>query len=169
MEHEMSASELANRIRLYPHEGVATLHKVRRWTNEGMLLTVANPHQGTGRHRRYPESERYPAIILNALACAGVPIGVLKRVSEQVRYNLARDPCSDPDAFKWWSSRWQAAISGKETVYLFVTTKLVDEAADIYDVMSIIFSKKDLNEKRGRLEIIISGSVVDLTALFAKL
>jgi DNA-binding transcriptional MerR regulator len=89
-EPTLTVGEIAARLAPIAPDIEATVQRIRHWTREG-LMAPTHLHEGTGRHRTYPETAIYDASLLHLLTQAGFTISAmnyLKDALDQTRIAL---------------------------------------------------------------------------------
>jgi hypothetical protein len=71
----LTVTDLAELVCRPGTDKAATVERLRSWTKEGVLPVAGDKNPGTGRAREYDISAAYTAVILNAVADVGLPIG----------------------------------------------------------------------------------------------
>jgi len=70
----LTVGEIAQALAPIAPDVAGTIHRIRHWTREGMMLWVDQLHAGTGKHRRYAPDAVYDAAILYVFSAAGMNI-----------------------------------------------------------------------------------------------
>jgi DNA-binding transcriptional MerR regulator len=89
---------------------------VRYWTEIGALVPSGPTHSGTGRHRRYPKSAGYYAVLLLRLADWGLSVSVLKAVGKQLPQSVEASPSR---------ALWSDAIDGSRDVWILLLIRRI--------------------------------------------
>lgn len=197
----LTASELAERVArasLLAETGdkaELVLRRIRHWTAAGALPTVGEANTGTGRHRRYARETAYLAIVLDALADRGLPIDLLKAVSQTVRELSAGKPPQKMKPPKVWSQGlhsllqplstetadmrrkegerskelWTAAVEGTELVYLVLVTVKLNENAKAGALGSLHSAAGLAQQVTSPWLAAVPVELIALTTLFSRL
>ncbi len=154
MDRTLSLAELAEAVAEGQDETRDLLiRRIRHWTLAGTLPTAGSPHAGTGRHRRYSADTAYLVIVLHRLADWGLPIGVLKAVSDTILEPpgwLALEGIRD-------------AIAGTRQVFLSFRPFAVPEAQAAPGLVLTFCSEEGMI---ARLKQVEGGMHLNLTKLF---
>jgi DNA-binding transcriptional MerR regulator len=72
----MTVAEMAERAGVKPINRPPFVNKIRHWASTGLLKPVGEQRPGTGKPRLFNDAALEDALILNAMADYGIPIGV---------------------------------------------------------------------------------------------
>jgi hypothetical protein len=131
------------------------LRRIRHWTLAGALPTSGAVHAGTGRHRHYPPVAAYLAAILTYMADWGLPIGLLKAVSEGL---LA----SDLDNNKLWLD----AVEDRNPVFLSITPHSPTDRGYPKDGVGLVLVLLTEDGMIARVKKVQEGSFLNITSIF---
>ena len=81
----MTVSEIADQVVQQGPSRETFIERVHYWTRERLISPVGKRNPGTGRHRVYPGSVIQDAVVLNAMADAGIPIAAQRLIMGTVR------------------------------------------------------------------------------------
>jgi DNA-binding transcriptional MerR regulator len=111
MRRDFSVTELAKLVAdQFLGDDVQTVQRqLQHWTERGILKTEGDLFVGRGGSRRYSLEAAYLASILVRLAAYGIPIAVLKMLTEGFETKLSEDPAAH--------ALWEEAIAGTKRVH----------------------------------------------------
>jgi DNA-binding transcriptional MerR regulator len=70
----LTVGEIAEALTPIAPDVTSTLHRIRHWFREQMLLPVYQTHAGSGRHRLFSADAVYDAAVLHVLTNLGLPV-----------------------------------------------------------------------------------------------
>lgn len=159
MERLFSLSQLVAAVLVPGEEPELLTRRVRHWSLVGALPTAGAAHTGKGKHRRYGSTAIYLAAILHRLADRGLPIGILKGVTEGILHCL-----NNPKDNRLWKD----AIAGRRHVFLYFLPWHPFDAPDQSSVPLLLLLTED--EFMSRIKQRREGGIFDdLTHTFSSI
>jgi DNA-binding transcriptional MerR regulator len=89
----LTVGEIAEALTPIAPDMAGTLHRIRHWIREQMLLPVGRAHAGAGRHRLFSADAIYDAAVLHVLTNVGVPVSGSRALLDGlglVRFEIAK-------------------------------------------------------------------------------